>query len=237
MGVEFGLGDADLLGLGGGGALGGADVGPPLQQLGRNAHRRLEGRQGDRPLTQAGLQVDGRKALQRAKLVLALPQGDLQRGDAGLGRRERALLLVDVQGIDGPGVEAGLDDLQHVALQIGVFAGQLDPLLGLPHGDVILRRVGQQGDEHGVVVFHGAFQLGVGALHLAAVETPKVEFPGQVEAEAPGVDEAERIGDLAAGIAAAGVLRLRKELAFDDGELARACRMRVPYSFRLTFWL
>ena len=81
VGIQVGLGDADLLGLGRGGAFGAADVGPPLQQLRRNAHHHFAGRRGDRPLSQAGLQVGGRNAQQGAKLVLALPQRDFERRD------------------------------------------------------------------------------------------------------------------------------------------------------------
>ena len=120
--------------------------------------------------------------------------------------------------MDGAGFEAGLHDRQHLALQPGVLLGQLDPLLRLPHGDVVLRRVCQQGDQHRVVVFQRVFQLRIGALHLAAVESPEVQLPGQVEAQTPVVVELERGAALAA-VSAADALRLREKLALDDGEL------------------
>ena len=94
-------------------------------------------------------------------------------------------------------------------MQLGVFLGQLDPFLGLPHVDVVLRRVGQQRDEHRVVVFQRSLELGVGALNLAAVESPKVQFPGQVETQTPVVVELEGGAALAA-VPAAGVLRWGK---------------------------
>ena len=218
MGIEIRLGDADLLGLCRGGALGGADVGPPLEQFRRNAQRCFGRRGRDRPHIHAAAQVGGRKALQGAKLVLALPQADFQGRDRGLGRRQSALLLINVQSVDRPGGEAGLHDIERLALQFRIRLGQLDPLLGLPHRDVVLCRVGQQSHEHGIVIFHRPFQLRIGALHLAAIRSPKVQLPGQVEAHVPIVAQREG-GTARAGITAGDVLILREELALSDGKL------------------
>ena len=190
MGIQFGLGDADLLGLGRGVAFGAADVGPALQQFRRNAHHRFARRRGNRPLSQAGLQVGGRNAQQGAKPVLALPQRDFEPRDRGLGLREHAVLLVDVQFTALSGFHAGLGDLQDFTLQFHVLPGQFDPFLGLANQDVVRGHVAQQGDQHGVVVFHRAVQLGLGGQHLTAIKAPEVQFPGQIEPEIPIVEGA-----------------------------------------------
>ena len=88
----------------------------------------------------------------------------------------------------------------------------------MPHEDVVLRRVGQQRDEHRVVVFQRVLELGVGALNLAAVESPKVQFPGQVETQTPVVVKLEGWAALAA-VPATGALCLREKLTLDDGQL------------------
>ena len=139
-------------------------------------------------------------------------------GIAASVARERALLLVDVQAADGPAVKADLDDLQDLALQFHVLFGQFDPFLGLAHRDVVLCRVAQQGDQHGVVVFQRPFQLGIGAEHLTAVESPEVQFPGQVESQIPIVAELGGGSGLAA-ITAAGILSLRENFALGDSQL------------------
>ena len=140
---------------------------------------------------------------------------------------------------DGSGLEAGLDDLQDVALQFRVLPGQFDLFLVLAHLDVVLRHVGQQGDQHGVVVFHRGVQLGLGGQHLAAVQSPEVQFPGQVEAEIAIVAELGKAGDRLTGsggiaaIAAGGVLRLREDLALGDGQLTpgpEGSGCRIPSS-------
>ena len=146
---------------------------------------------------------------------------------------------------DGSGVEAGLDDLQDVALQFRVLPGQFDLFLVLAHLDVVLRHVAQQGDQHGVVVLHRRVQIGLGGQHLAAVQSPEVQFPGQVEAEIPTVVELGNAGEKLARrqsavrlIAAGGVLASAGRFRpWRSPAEARAWRIRVPYSFKLMFWL
>ena len=134
------------------------------------------------------------------------------------------MCLINVQFIGVAGVEAGLDDLQDVVLQFHIVPGQLDLFLRLPHLHVVLGHVAQQGDQHGVVVLHRPFQLGLGAQHLTAVESPEVQLPGQIEAEVPLVAELGKAGEKLrrrrgqAVIATGGVLGLREDFALGDGQ-------------------
>ena len=182
---------------------------------------------GIRPWPNRGFHVHGRDAQQGAEPVLGLPQHDLVLRDGGLGLRDHALLLVDVQLADDAELQAGLGDDQDLTLELDVLPGQRDPLLGLAHHDVVRRHVAQQGHEHGVVVLHRAFHLGPGGQDLAAVESPEVQLPGQVEPQVPVVERRGKTGDvdgkrgrrhLLAGIAARDVLRLGEDVAPGDGQ-------------------
>ena len=135
-------------------------------------------------------------------------------------------MLVDVQFAGRSHVKAGLDDVQDFALQFRVLPGQVDLFLGLAHGDVVRCHVAQQGDQHGVVVLDRCLQLGLGTQHLTAVESPEVQFPGQVESEIPLVTELgkarEKTNQRSGGplIAARGVLRLGENFTLGDSQLS-----------------
>ncbi len=195
---------------------------PPLEQLRRDAHRHVDGRCRNRPLSETGLQVGGWNAQQRAKLVLALPQTDLELRNLGRGLGERALRLVHVQFTGAAGTEAGANDLQHVALQFHVMPGQRNLLLILAHLDVIRRHVAHQRHEDRVVGLDRIVDLGLGGQHGTAEFSPEIQLPGQVESKIKLVVELGKAGDSLIGrrgradIAASGLLRLREQLALGD---------------------
>ena len=93
-----------------------------------------------------------------------------------------------------------------------VLGHELQTLLEDADLDVVRRHLGDQQDEHVVVVFDGGIQLGIGGLDGAAESAPEIDFPGQIEAHVRIIEEARdlRLGRIGHG-AADGVVRIFEE--------------------------
>jgi hypothetical protein len=151
----------------------------------------------------------------------ACRSGILKLGDERLRLREVTLRLVDVEFADHAAGELGGDDLQRFGLERFVGFDELDLFLQRTDFDVCLGDVGQQRDEDRVVAFDRGVEIGVGGFDSPAIAAPEVEFPAEVEASLPLIEEAvlqeAGVGRLVAHrvtrVAAGDVLRLREDFA------------------------
>ena len=161
------------------------------------------------------------------KPIVGLTEVDLQLGNEGLGLLEGARGLVDVQFVDLLGLEAGLGDLESLLLQLHVGLGQFDLPLGGAKLHVSRGRVGQQRDQHVVVVFDRGVQVGVCGLDRPAEAAPEIQFPGETKTEVPLLIETLRddrlvghaVAQAIARVIPGGSLRLRKQAPHRDASL------------------
>ena len=236
MGIEVGLGDADLGALGGRLALGPADVRTAAQQIGRNTSGRGGRRVKNGAWTEPCPQFFRGDAEQDAQLVVGLAEADLQLGDLGFGLFEGAPGLEHVQLTRRAGLEARFGDLQRLPQQFHIGPGVRDSLFDGAHLRIVRRHVAQQGDQHVIEVLDRGVQAVVGRFNGPAKLAPEVEFPGEGEPERPLVVERPRmfwrlgtsVLSASAPVIACRLLRLREEVADDDGLLGAACSTRQP---------
>ena len=111
------------------------------------------------------------------------------------------LRLVHVEFADDADLELSFDDPQGLALEIDVFRGVLDSLLGRAVRHVVRRHIAQERDQHVVVIINRGVQAGRIGLDGPPQAAPEVQFPTQVEPVVPLRVEAiqprrERIGIL-----------------------------------------
>jgi hypothetical protein len=111
------------------------DVGPTVQQLrgDRHHHRRWRPRDARRAAEQVG-QVGRREAQQRTERVLSLADFGLELRDLRLGVLEQGRRLLNVERGGAARFEAGLRDLEALALDLGVAARERQLLLA--HADL-----------------------------------------------------------------------------------------------------
>ena len=101
----------------------------------------------------------------------------------GLGEVRFRLLHVDF--VRRAFRKARVGQIEAPLLQRDVRAGEFQPAFERADFDVSRGDVGEQRDEHVVVVFDRRVQVGVSRFDGAAKAAPEVEFPRQIESAIP----------------------------------------------------
>ena len=193
--IEIGLGDADQFRLGGRLAFGPPHVRPAAEQLGRHARWPVPAARwgcGPRPAACGGPPAacpSGRRAgfpPAAGRFPVAGWPRPSARGWPRSDGRPRASSCSRPFPPLGP-LEHQFQD-GHVLPQIA------EPFLVGADLDVVGGHVAQQRDEHLVVIGHRGVEVVVGRRDGAAEPAPKIELPGQVEAEVPLVEERRATG-------------------------------------------
>ena len=186
---EHRLGDADGGDLRGEAALGGAHVGARAHRVERDGGEALRGDEpvAVRQLAEERVERAGHRAGEDRERVHVLLLGGEEVRDRGARLLHVVLRLVDGELVADAAVEAALEDVVRLALELEVRAGDAQALLRGAEGDVLAADLGGERDPGVLQRVLGGGEGGVRRLVGAARPAEEVDLPGGVEPARPVV--------------------------------------------------